>query len=191
MMRRFLLLPVLVIVVLVMSAPGAAGAEAMAATAVEPVHHDRVTVSDLLADPQAYERVVVQGELVGDFGRRSDGTVWTQCNGDAYAGSPLREGGSLAGANVGIGVRIPADVWPDLDRPGGYRYRGPIVELQGIWRYHDPARGGESYLDVTGLEVLEAARPLSEPMNWLPLGLGAGLLALTLAVGLATRRRHH
>jgi len=184
-MRRFLLVSAAAITLLVVMAPAGARAEA-----AQSGHAPEVTVADLLTDPRAYGAVVVQGELVGDFGRRSDGTVWTQLNGDAYAGSPLREGGSLAGANVGIGVRIPDDVWPDLDQPGGYRYRGPIVELQGIWRYHDPARGGESYLDVTGLEVLEAARPLSEPMDWLPLGLGAGLLALTLAVGLATRRRH-
>ncbi len=184
MMRRFLLVPVVVITALVVMVPGGASAEA-----AQPGDGVQVTVADLLADPETYEVVVVQGELVGDFGRRSDGTVWAQLNGDAYAESPLLEGGSLVGANVGIGVRIPADVWPSLDRPGGYRYRGPIVELQGTWRYHDPARGGETYLDVTGLELLEAARPLAESMNWLPLGLGAGLLALALGVGLATRRR--
>jgi hypothetical protein len=153
-----------------------------------------VTVADLLGDPGAYAvpqvaLVVVEGELVGDFGRRDDGTVWTQLNGDAYAGAPLLGGGSLAGYNQGIGVRIPAAVWPGLDRPGGYRVRGPVVALTGVWRFHDPARGGESYLDVTALELLQAPLALEEGVRWVPLALGAGLLGAGLALGLATRRR--
>ena len=148
-------------------------------------------MADLLADPEAYTTVEVEvwGELVGDFGRRDDGTVWTQLNGDAYAESPLLGDGGLAGANLGIGVRIPAGLFPDLDRPGGYRVRGPLVVLQGMWRYHDPDRGGESYLDVTGLEVLETSLALEEGVRWVPLGLGAGLLALAGLVALRTRRR--
>jgi hypothetical protein len=185
MMRRFSLVPAVLASALFVLAPCAVAA----ADAAEPFHFDEVTVADLLADPEAYREVVVRGELVGDFGRRGDGTVWTQLNGDAYAEAPLLAGGSLAGANVGIGVRIPADVWPELDQPGGYRARGPLVELAGVWRYHDPDRGGESYLDVTSLEVLEPPLALEEDMDWLPLGLGAGFLALAAAVGLAKRRR--
>lgn len=156
-----------------------------------PFRSERVTVADLLADPEAYTtaEVEVWGELVGDFGRRDDGTVWTQLNGDAYAESPLLGDGSLAGANLGIGVRIPAGLFPDLDRPGGYRVRGPLVVLQGMWRYHDPDRGGESYLDVTGLELLETSLALEEGVRWIPLGLGAGFLALAGLVALRTRRR--
>jgi len=150
----------------------------------------RVTVAQLLGAPGDYAAapVVVRGELVGDYGRRSDGTVWTQLNGDPYAEAPLLAGGSLAGANLGIGVRFPADVWPGFDRPGGYRVRGPVVEVTGVWRYHDPERGGESYLDATGLVLLAEPLPLEEGMRWLPLGLGLGLLGAA-AVGLAVRRR--
>lgn len=158
-----------------------------------PVRHVEATVADLLADPGAYTDpgtvVVVRGELVGDFGRRRDGTVWTQLNGDPYAEAPRLAGGSLAGANVGIGVRIPPEVWPGLERPGGYRVRGPLVELTGRWRYHDPERGGESYLDVTGLKLLAEPMALEERMRWLPLGLGLGLLGAAAALGLGRRRR--
>ncbi len=182
------------LVVLVMVAAGLLGWAPLPATAAqtaEPLHWDEVTVADLLADPEAYPTmgVVVRGELVGDFGRRNDGTVWTQLNGDAYAEAPLLAGGSLAGANLGIGVRIPVELWPGFDEPGGYWVRGPVVELRGMWRYHDPDRGGESYLDVTGLELIEPLLPLAEGVDWVPLGLGAGFLALALAVGLHTRRR--
>ena len=182
MMRRLLLIPVLLLTGLAVSAPAAA-------EAAQPVHLDQVSVTELLAHPESYSLVVVRGELVGDFGERSDGTVWTQLNDDAYVEDPIPGGGSPGGANIGIGVRIPADLWPGFDRPGGYRARGPVVELQGTWRYHDPDRGGESYLDVTGLRLLEEPRGLEEGVDWLPLGLGAGLLALAGGVALLTRRR--
>lgn len=187
MMRRLLLF-------LAILAPGLLGwarVPSAAAQTAGPLHWDEVTVADLLADPEAHAamEVVVRGELVGDFGRRDDGTVWTQLNGDAYTGAPLLAGGGLAGANLGIGVRIPAELWPGLDEPGGYRARGPVVELGGMWRYHDPDRGGESYLDVTALELLEPPLALEEGVRWVPIGLGAGFLALALAMGRYARRR--
>ncbi len=157
-----------------------------------PAHLDEVTVADLLADPEAYTEmpVVVRGELVGDFGRRDDATVWAQLNGDAYAEAPLMAGGSLAGPNQGIGVFFPAEIWPGFDRPGGYGVRGPVVELTGYWRYHDPGRGGESYLEVTGVLLLAEPLGLEEPgMRGLPLGLGLGFLGAAAAAAFALRRR--
>jgi hypothetical protein len=168
---------------------GAAGPSAGAA----PAPGDAVSVAELLTDPGAHagESVVVRGELVGDFGRRDDGTVWTQLNGDPYAEAPLLGGGSLAGANLGIGVRFPAGVWPGFPSPGGYRVRGPLVEVGGIWRYHDPDRGGESYLDASGVVLLAEPLALEEGVRWLPLGLGLGLMGAAAAVGLAWRRRRN
>jgi len=181
--RRLLVLAALLAPAMLAAAPAAADG------GTPPAGPVTVTVADLLASPDAYTMVVVRGELVGDFGRRSDGTVWTQLNGDPYAEAPLLAGGSLAGANLGIGVRFPPELWPGFDRPGGYRVRGPVVELTGNWRYHDPERGGESYLDVTGLELLAEPVALEEGMRWLPLGLGFGLLGAAGAMSLAVRRR--
>jgi len=180
--RRLLVLAAFVAPALLAAAPAAADGGSVPAQVA-------VTVADLLASPDVYTTVVVRGELVGDFGERSDGTVWTQLNGDPYAEAPLLAGGSLAGPNLGIGVRIPPELWPGFERPGGYRERGPVVELTGSWRYHDPERGGESYLDVTGLELLAEPMALEEGVRWLPLGLGLGLLGAAAAVSLAVRRR--
>ena len=168
---------------------GAAPAAADGGTA--PAHPGEILVGDLLADPEAYsgQTIVVGGELVGDFGERSDGAVWTQLNGDPYAERPRLAGGGLAGANLGIGVRFPAAVWPGFEDPGGYRLRGPVVEVTGVWRYHDPDRGGESYLDATGVVLLAAPLALEEGVRWLPLGLGAGLAGAAGAVILAARRK--
>lgn len=132
----------------------------------------------------AGEEVTVEGELVGDYGFRDDDSMWTQLNGDAYVDQPLREGGLPVGANVGIAVRMPAELAGALEPPGGYRNRGPVVRVTGIWKYHDPARQGESYLEVQSLTVTEPGRQLDEETNWTAiifgtlLLIGAGIVAL-------------
>lgn len=142
-----------------------------------------VTAAELLARPAAYhhQEVELVGELVGDYAERRSGTVWTQLNDDPYVGAPLREGGPFAGSNVGIGVRIPPLLAEGLDDPGGYRRRGPVVAVTGLWVYHDPARGGESYLEVVSLRIVEPGRELSEDVN--P-AAGATGAVLVVAAGL-------
>ncbi|MFV1970710.1 MAG: hypothetical protein ACC683_06860 [Acidimicrobiia bacterium] len=133
-----------------------------------PALAGEVAVSDLVDDGESYSgmEVTVMGELVGDYGNRRDGFTWTQLNGDAYVSAPIADGGALAGSNIGIGVRMATELADGLDPPGRYRTVGPIVELTGTWKYHDPERQGETYLDVTALTVVERGRPLSEAPNW-------------------------
>lgn len=148
-----------------------------------------VTVLELiqLSEELAGESVIVEGELVGDYGFRGDGSMWAQLNGDIYATEPIRETGSPSGANIGVGVRMPAELGEMLDPPGGYRLRGPLVRLSGTWKYHDPLRQGESYLEVTAVEVIEPGRQLSEPVNWVSVGVGLGLVVVSLLVWLSGR----
>lgn len=140
---------------------------------------EEVTVAEVLAESPELSgvEVAVEGELVGDYGFRSDGSMWTQLNGDVYAIEPFRESEAPAGGNVGIGVRIPSDLATGLDHPGGYHHRGPLVRLTGVWRYDDPERQGETYLDVAMLEVIEPGRELDEPIVWWTVIAGSGLLA--------------
>lgn len=125
----------------------------------------------------AGSEVTVEGELVGDYGFRDDDSMWTQLNGDPYVDQALREGGSPVGANVGIAVTMPADLAEGLGPPGGYRNRGPVVRLTGIWKYHDPDRQGESYLEVQSLTVTEPGRQLDEEIDWTATIFGVLLLA--------------
>jgi hypothetical protein len=120
--------------------------------------------------------VSVRGELVGDYGFRNDTWVWTQLNGDPYVNAPLREDGSASGGNTGIGIRMPTELAADLDPPGRYRSRGPVVLVVGIWKYHDTERQGESYLEVKSLTMLEPGRPLEQGPNWLVIVGGAVLV---------------
>jgi hypothetical protein len=150
---------------------------------------EEVSVAEILemgAD-LAGEEVTVEGELVGDYGFRDDGSMWTQLNGDTYALQPIREGGRPAGANVGIALRIPLDLGGGLDPPGGYRYRGPIVRVTGIWKYHDTTRPGESYVEVQSLTVTEPGRQLDQEVDWTPIIFGLVLLVGAGAIGWLTR----
>lgn len=147
-----------------------------------------VTVSDLIemgAD-LAGQEVAVSGELIGDYGHRDDGWTWTQLNGDAYVYEPIVEGGPPVGANQGIGIRMPTALTDSLDDPGGYHSRGPIVRVAGIWKYHDPERQGESYLEVESLTVLEKGRSLNEGPDWFAITIGT-LLGTAAVAAWVTR----
>jgi len=160
-----------------------------AGTAPAAAQEQTVPVTELLTAPARYDGAVItiEGELVGDYGYRASGIVWTQLNDDSYVRAPLVEGGALTGANTGVGLRIPAAEMNGLSPPGGYRIRGPIVRATGQWRFHDPNRQGETYLDVASLEVIESGKQLEEGPNGLAVILGA-VLVLAAGATLAQRR---
>lgn len=140
---------------------------------------DVVPVEDLISTPERYAgtTVTVEGELIGDYGFRREGTMWTQLNDDSYAREAVVDGGPLTGGNVGIGIMMPKELAAGLDPVGGYRLEGPLVQATGTWMWHDPDRGGESYLAVESLVVVKGGRRLEEGPDWLALGLGATFLA--------------
>ncbi|GMR02711.1 MAG: hypothetical protein BMS9Abin20_1057 [Acidimicrobiia bacterium] len=156
-----------------------------------PAQAVTVSVVELLEDGAAYagQEITVVGELVGDYGFRRDGWMWTQLNTDSYAIRPIVEGGPLRGPNFGIGVRMPAELGRDLDPPGRYRMLGPVVVVTGIWRYHDEARQGETFLDITSLELQIPGRSLSEDPDWVLYGLGAALFVIAGITGLSYVRK--
>lgn len=150
---------------------------------------EEATVPELveMSAELAGRRVSVRGELVGDYGFRSDGWMWTQLNGDAYVDEPIAEGGTPLGANIGIGIRIPEELAGNLGEPGGYHFRGPVVRAVGMWQHHDPDRQGESYLQVETLTVVEPGRRLDEGPDTAAIALGILLLAVSGGIYLTIR----
>lgn len=154
-----------------------------------PAHAaEELSITEVLAsgDELAGKEITVEGELIGDYGFRDEGSMWTQLNDDPYVDQPLREEGSPIGANIGVAVKMPTALAESLDPPGGYRNRGPVVRITGIWRYHDPERQGESYLEVQSLTVIESGRHLEAEANWTPIIFGALLLVGAGIVALLT-----
>jgi hypothetical protein len=139
-----------------------------------------IPLSDVLAAPADYDLqvITIEGELVGDYGFRRDGFMWTQINDDTYARAAIVDGGARSGANVGVGMRLPSELGRGLDPVGGYRLEGPVVRATGVWRYHDPARSGESFLDVSSLDVVDSGRRLEEGPDWEVFTAGLVLLAV-------------
>lgn len=173
--RRLLALAALVSAIVVVALPAGAA---------------EVTVEDLIADGAAFDgqTVTVTGELIGDYGNRRDDTTWTQINQDRYVEEPIADGGAAAGGNAGIGAQIPTTLLESVDPPGRYRRVGPVVVVSGVWRYHDPGRGGESFLSVVSLEQVGGGRALSEPTDWPALVAGLALAAAAWLI-LVLRRR--
>lgn len=172
---------VVLVMALLLALPGAAFAR----------NSELVPVSDLLDDGVRFDdaTITVEGELIGDYGFRNDGFMWTQINDDSYARDALVDGGPRTGANVGIGVRMPSALGEGLDPVGGYRLEGPLVQLTGVWRHHDPDRGGESYLDVDELLVIEGGRRLEEGPDWVV--FVGGILLLVTSLVMWRRNRYH
>ncbi len=172
------LLPLLtVLMLLLFGIPGAFAAQV-------------VPVSDLLVDGERFDgnEITIEGELVGDYGFRHDGYMWTQLNDDSYARDALVDGGPRAGANVGVGIRMPTALGEGLAPVGGYRLEGPLVQATGVWRYHDPERGGETYLDVSALTTIEDGRRLEEGPDWAVFAAGSLLLAVSFVMWWRSRR---
>lgn len=149
-------------------------------------------VSDLLADLEHWDgqRISVSGELVGDYSYRSDG-VWVQINDDPYVRSPIGAGGEPVGANIGIGARVPRQLFDRgvVGPPGRDGRFGPVVHAVGIFHHNDPALTGETYLQVEEITTLQPAESYPEPGTDLWTWVGVVLMAAAVAVALRTRRR--
>jgi hypothetical protein len=48
---------------------------------------------------------------------------------------------------------------------GRYRMRGPIVQVTGVFRYHDEATFGETFVDATTVTLLDPARETPGEQN--------------------------
>jgi len=157
---------------------------ALLAVGLPALASEEVAVSQLVAESIELSGVVVivEGELVGDYGFRADDSMWTQLNGDTYAEVPLLQSERPAGGNLGVGIRMPAELAEGLDPPGGYRNRGPLVRVTGEWVHHSDDRQGESYLRVEALEVIEPGIPLHQPVNVWTIAVGVVLAAAAAIV---------
>lgn len=154
--------------------------------------HATVSVSELDADPQIWtgRDVVVTGEVVGDYSPRSD-VVWVQLNDDAYVIAPLAERETPSGVNSGIGVRIPAGLFDEAwGAPGGYDVRGPILEVEAVFRYNSADDQGDTFLDATAIRLIEPARPIEQrPASAVRMLIGVGLTVGAAGLWWARRRR--
>lgn len=148
-----------------------------------------VPVSALIESPESFDGDVltIRGEIVGDFGVRSD-TVWVQVNDDAYVDRPLLDRDRPAGGNTGIAVRYARDAHQAFGDPGGYGVRGPVVEVTGVFHHLDPESGGLTFVDAVEIDLVSASTPVETPpaTGW-HVAVGSVLAIVSLAL-MAQRR---
>lgn len=146
-------------------------------------------ISTLLALPDEFEQqiVTIRGEIVGDYGDRG-GVVWVQVNDDPYVDQPLAEFGRLGGSNTGMSVQLSQPIPVAFGRPGGYRIRGPIVEVTGVFHHLDPALGGLTFIEAANIDLLEASRRLPERGMDTTAAVVGGALTLLGLLTMAQRR---
>jgi hypothetical protein len=155
-----------------------------------PAAASQVSIAELDAEAPTWSglEVTIEGEVIGDYSIRGD-EMWVQVNDDAYVNDPLVETGRLAGGNIGMGVRMPTELfsseWGD---PGGYHIRGPVVRVTGTFRYLDPDTGGDTFVDASSVVLIEPARPIEPPGAEMGL-LAAALVMIALGAGMWARAR--
>jgi hypothetical protein len=114
--------------------------------------------------PAIYDGLTVTytGEVVGQVLQRDD-HAWVQLNDDAYANvlGPLGSHGVAAGANSGIGVRIPLAAAKAIRNVGANERQGDRIEVRGVfWRSY-PGDGGGTVIRAEQVEIVEEGGPRS------------------------------
>lgn len=161
----------------------------VAIPAAPALAQDVTEVSNLLALPDEFDQqiVTIRGEIVGDYGVRTD-VVWVQVNDDPYVDEPLAVNGRLAGTNTGISVRLSGEVPPAFGSPGGHGVRGPIVEITGVFRDLDPTLGGLTYIEATDVELVARSERLPESGASTAATVAGAVLTVLGLLALAQRR---
>jgi hypothetical protein len=158
---------------------------------------EAVTVSSraLLACPDAYQgrRVRYTGEAVGEVLARGD-HAWVQLNDGAYHETgPLPHRPDYAGANSGIGVRLPAGGAERIHRTGGPERRGDVVAVEGRFHRALPDTADAMVIDADRVRRVSAGEPIAQPVRSerriAALALGVLAAAMVAAERLIARRR--
>jgi membrane protein implicated in regulation of membrane protease activity len=129
---------------------------------------DTVTTTQLIDNMQKYDGKVVtlQGEAIGDLLVRGD-FAWITVNDDRYSKKSIEEGGELVGmSNSGIGVWVPAAEGRRIGIYGGYKYKGSIVRITGVFHRACEQHGGDTDIHADRVEVMTRGYPFARSFPW-------------------------
>lgn len=151
----------------------------------------RATSTELVNCPDRFDgrRVSFIGEAVGDVLHR-DGGAWVQLNDDPYALSdgPIPASQVYAGYNSGVAVWLDGDLAEIITKPGGPRWRGDVLRVEGIFHRADPADGGGLTIRADQAEVLAPPVRLEREVHEAQ-AIAAGIAAVIALAITAWERR--
>jgi hypothetical protein len=137
-----------------------------------------VTTQELIDNMGKYDgqEVTIVGEAIGDLMQRGD-FGWITVNDDPYSVKSIEEGGSHQGvSNVGIGVWAPMSEIGDIHILGGYKNKGDLVRVTGIFNRVCNEHGGDTDIHAKSVVVIERGHAFSHPFKY-------WLLVLVLILG--------
>ncbi|MHB8895477.1 MAG: hypothetical protein ACYC99_09925 [Candidatus Geothermincolia bacterium] len=129
---------------------------------------ETVTTTQLIENMQKYDGkiVAVQGEAIGDLMIRGH-FAWITVNDDKYSKKSIQEGGELVGmSNSGIGVWVPAEEGRRIEVYGGYKYKGSVVKVVGVFHRACTQHGGDTDIHADAVEVIRKGYPFARAFKW-------------------------
>jgi hypothetical protein len=144
---------------------------------------DTVQINQLVTNMRKYDGkvVTIHGEAIGDVMVRG-AYAWITVNDDRYSKKSVEEGGELIGmSNSGIGVWVPARDTRDINICGGYKNKGAMVRVTGVFHRACHEHGGDTDIHATSVEVLKPGYPFHHPF---PYGKLLAVIVLTCTIGL-------
>jgi hypothetical protein len=142
-----------------------------------------VTTTELVDHMARYDGqvVTIRGEAIGDLMVRGV-HAWITVNDDAYSRTSLQEKRDFKGlANMGIGVWVPESEGRKIEVFGGYKNKGSVVRLTGIFHRACEEHGGDTDIHAERVEVLVQGHTFIKPFPWAEL-IGVILLGIVIAV---------
>lgn len=108
-------------------------------------------------------QIEIKGEVAGDIMKRKGG-IWL----------------SIDDGSETMGVWCPKDILPKISFIGGYKSRGDILRIRGIFNMACPLHGGET--DIHAIEIfrVQEGYPLHHPASPERIKWALILLALTV-----------
>lgn len=160
--------------IFLLSASGAAAASVPAAGSAELVEH-----------PAAWDGRVIEftGEAVRESMVRGE-RAWIHVNDDAYATMESGPRTTLAGYNSGMGVWIDASAIEEIGVFGGYRHRGDLVRVEGVFNAACAQHGGDMDIHARRLGIVTRGEAIPYVVGgWkVPTALALALIAVLLWV---------
>lgn len=140
-----------------------------------------VSSSELIKKAAQYDgkTVYFEGELIGEVMKRGK-SAWL----------------NLSDGKFAIGVFTPIAHLPKITWYGGYKARGDILKVKGVFHHACPAHGGDLDIHAVSLEIAKPGYCVKHPMNlarvrvvfWL--SLIALILIITYVIKTKIRTSH-
>lgn len=133
-----------------------------------------VNVASLLADPARYDsqEVSIEAEAIGDRLHARHGT-WV----------------NFLDTTAAIGCFVPTSLAKDIHLLGGYKLKGDVFRVTGVFHASCPKHGGELDIHADRLELLQKGRPTPRPISRAKVALAAGLSLASALLGFEISRR--